>query len=109
MCSRSAGPSSPRVATRETAGTRASSLFGDSTFADNDHLRALYNLDLLLNAVHWVTQREEAISLRPKIVTPNQDPMTPQQSLAMLYGVGLLLPELLLIAGAIAWLRRRGA
>ena len=36
-------------------------------------------------------------------------PELPQQGLAMLYGVGLLLPELLLIAGAIAWLRRRAA
>jgi hypothetical protein len=84
-------------------------VFGDASFADNDHLRALYNLDLLLNAIHWVGQREDAIAIRPKILTPNQDPFTPQQSLAMLYGVGLLLPELLLIAGAIAWLRRRAA
>lgn len=84
-------------------------VFGDATFADNGHLRALYNLDLLMNAVHWVVQREEAIALRPKILTPNQDPMTPQQSLSMLYGVGLLLPELLLIAGGIAWLRRRAS
>jgi hypothetical protein len=84
-------------------------VFGDSSFADNAHLRALYNLDLLMNAVHWVVQREEAIALRPKILTPNQDPLTPQQSLAMLYGVGLLLPELLLILGAIVWLRRRAA
>ncbi|MCC6642281.1 MAG: Gldg family protein [Deltaproteobacteria bacterium] len=84
-------------------------VFGDSSFADNDHLRALYNLDLLLNAVHWVVQREEAIAIRPKLLTPNQDPLTPQQSLAMLYGVGLLLPELTLIAGAVAWLRRRAA
>lgn len=84
-------------------------LFGDASFADNGHLRALYNLDLLLNAVHWVAQREEAIALRPRLLTPNQDPLTPQQSLAMLYGVGLLLPELLLIAGGITWLRRRAA
>jgi len=84
-------------------------VFGDASFADNGYLRALYNLDLLLNAVHWVVQREEAIAIRPKLVTPNQDPLTPQQGLAMLYGVGLLLPELLLIAGAAVWLRRRAA
>jgi hypothetical protein len=84
-------------------------VFGDASFADNDHLRALYNLDLLMNAVHWVGQREDAIAIRPKILTPNQDPFTPQQSLGMLYGVGLLLPELLLVAGAVAWLRRRAA
>jgi len=84
-------------------------VFGDSRFADNEYLRSLYNLDLMVNAVHWVVRREEAIALRPKVLTPNQDPFTPQQSLAMLYGVGLLLPELLLAAGAVVWIRRRGA
>ena len=53
--------------------------------------------------------REDAITLRPKVLTPNQDPLTPQQTLTMLYGIGLLVPELLLMAAAVAWLRRRGA
>jgi hypothetical protein len=82
-------------------------LFGDSDFATNQYLRALYNLDLLLNAVHWATQDERKITLRPKSITPDQDPLTPQQTLGMLYGVGLLVPELLLIASALAWLRTR--
>ncbi len=83
-------------------------VFGDADFASNRYLRALYNLDLILNAVHWATEREVDITLRPKVITPNQAPLTPQQTLGMLYGVGLLLPELLLIAGAVAWQRRRG-
>jgi hypothetical protein len=53
--------------------------------------------------------REDAITLRPKRLTPNQDPLTPQQTLGMLYGIGLLVPELLLIGAAVTWLRRRGA
>ncbi len=84
-------------------------VFGNADFADNQHLRTLYNLDLLLNAVHWAVSREDAITLRPKMITPDQDPLTPQQTLGMLYGVGLLLPELLLVAAAVAWMRRRGA
>lgn len=90
-------------------GTARVVVFGDSDFASNRYLRALYNLDLVLNAVHWATEREVDITLRPKVITPNQAPLTPQQTLGMLYGVGLLLPELLLIAGAVAWQRRRGA
>jgi len=82
-------------------------VFGDSGFATNQYLRALYNVDLLLNAVHWVTEDERRITLRPKAITPDQDPLTPQQTLAMLYGVGLLVPELLLIASALTWLRTR--
>lgn len=84
-------------------------VFGDSDFASNRYLRALYNLDVVLNAVHWATQREEQITLRPKTLTPHQFPLTPQDSLRMFYGVGLVIPEGCLIAAALIWLRRRSA
>jgi hypothetical protein len=84
-------------------------VLGDADFADNLHLRTLYNVDLWMNAVHWALAREDAITLRPKVMTPDQDPLTPQQTLGMLYGVGLLIPELMLVAAAVAWMRRRGA
>lgn len=80
---------------------------GDADFASNRYLRSLYNGDFLLNAIHWTAAREPAITLRPKTLTPDQFPLTPQQSLRMLYGVGLLVPELCLIAAALAWVRRR--
>jgi hypothetical protein len=83
-------------------------VFGDSDFASNRSLRALYNLDLLLNSVQWAAQRPEAITIRPKSLTPDQYPLTPQQSLEMLYGFGLLIPELCLVAAAWTWARRRG-
>lgn len=82
-------------------------VFGDADFASNHALRALYNLDLLMNTVHWATQREDAITLRPKTLTPDQSPLTPQQSLDMLYGVGLLIPQLCAAAAAWTWWRRR--
>jgi ABC-type uncharacterized transport system involved in gliding motility auxiliary subunit len=82
-------------------------VFGDADFASNRYLRALYNLDIVLNAVHWTAEREAAITLRPKTLTPDQFPMTPQQSLRLLYGVGLVIPELCLIAAALAWARGR--
>jgi ABC-type uncharacterized transport system involved in gliding motility auxiliary subunit len=82
-------------------------VFGDADFATNQYLRALYNLDLLVNGIHWALAREDAITLRPKEITPAQDPLTPQQTLVMFYGVGLLVPEVLLVAAAFAWARRR--
>ena len=82
-------------------------VFGDSDFATNRYLRSLYNLDMVLNAVHWAVRRDGAITERPKAWTPDQYPLPPQKSLQMFYGVGLLLPQLLLMAGAIAWLRQR--
>jgi hypothetical protein len=83
---------------------------GDADLASNQHLRTLYNLDLVMNAVHWAAENEPEITLRPKNrPTPVQFPVPLANSLRMLYGVGLLVPELLLIAGGIIWLRRRTA
>lgn len=84
--------------------------FGDSDFASNRHLRTLYNLDLVLNAIHWALEREPDITLRPKTsVGGMQFPMPIASTLQMFQGLGLLLPELLLIAAAALWLRRRSA
>jgi hypothetical protein len=82
-------------------------VIGDSDFASNRYARSLYNLDLVLNAVHWATEESARIVLRPKGFAPNQFPLTPQETLRMFYGVGLLLPELLLVAAGLVWLRRR--
>ncbi len=84
-------------------------VFGDADFAANRNLRTLYNLDLVLNAVHWAVQRESEIVLRPKLRNTVQFPLPVENTLQTLYGVGLLVPELLLIAGAVVWLRRRSA
>jgi ABC-type uncharacterized transport system involved in gliding motility auxiliary subunit len=84
--------------------------FGDSDFASNRHLRTLYNLDLVLNSIHWALEREPDITLRPKTsVATMQFPLPLANTLRMFQGLGLLLPELLLIAAAILWLRRRSA
>ncbi|MDH3212795.1 MAG: Gldg family protein [Myxococcales bacterium] len=84
-------------------------VFGDADFASNRYLRALYDLDILINSVHWVVQRESQITLRPKIRDTVQFPLPMQDTLRTLYGVGLLVPELLLIAGGVVWMRRRAA
>ncbi len=82
---------------------------GDSDFASNRYLRALYNLDLLMNGIHWTAEREAQITIRPKIRDTVQFPVPVENSLQMLYGVGLLVPEALLIVGGVVWLRRRAA
>jgi hypothetical protein len=84
-------------------------VFGDSDFASNRYLRALYNLDLVLNAVHWAVERESQITLRPKLRTPMQFPLPIENTLRTFHGVGLLVPELLLVASGLVWLRRRAA
>ena len=83
--------------------------FGDADFASNRYLRTLYNLDLVLNSVHWALEREPAIALQPKSGGRQliQFPIPLENSLQSLYGAGLLVPELLVLAGALTWLRQR--
>ncbi len=83
--------------------------FGDSDFASNRWLRTLYNADLVLNAVHWAVQRESEIKLLPKLRSTVQFPLPVQNTLRTFYGIGLLVPELLLLAGGLVWLRRLGS
>jgi len=60
--------------------------------------------------VHWAAENEGEITQRPKNrPTPVQFPVPLTNTLRTLYGVGLLVPELLLIAGGIIWLRGRRA
>ncbi len=104
----------PLVVASETpgeAGTTRVVAFGDAELASNRYLRALFNLDLVLNAVHWVTEQESLIALRPKLGGRrlNQFPVPLESSLQALYGAGLLVPQLLLIAAGWVWLRQRSA
>jgi len=83
--------------------------FGDVQLASNQYLRALYNLDLVLNALHWAADRISP-GTRPKVVAVSgrlQLPLPLQNTLTMFQGIGLLLPELLLVAGALFWARSR--
>ncbi|MDG2048978.1 MAG: Gldg family protein [Myxococcota bacterium] len=86
-------------------------VFGDADIASNRSLTALYNLDLVMNAIHWATEEESAISIRPKAGGRQliQFPVPLQTSLQAFYGVGLLVPECLLILGGLVWLRQREA
>jgi len=102
----------PLVATgeyRRDAGLTRIVAIGDSDFASNRYLRAVYNLDLIVNAVHWAAQREAEITTRPKAGPPLHFPLPIADSLQTLYSVGLLVPEILLLAGGAIWLRRRSA
>ena len=81
---------------------------GDSDFASNRLIRTLYNPDLLLNSLLWLAEDEDRIALRPKGPTPDQDPLTIEQTLAYFYFLAFALPEALLLLGIHAWYRQRG-
>jgi ABC-type uncharacterized transport system involved in gliding motility auxiliary subunit len=80
---------------------------GDADFVSNHLLEALYNRDLFLNALRWLAADEAHIELADKAWTPNQDPLTLQQTVAYFYFLAFALPEALLLLGIYAWWRRR--
>ena len=82
-------------------------VLGDRDFASNRLLSALYNPDIVLNSVLWLAESEKRVSIRPKAWTPDQDPLTLQQTLAYFYFLAFALPEILLLLGIHAWYRQR--
>lgn len=82
-------------------------VIGDRDFVSNRLLEALYNRDLFMNAVRWLANDEKHIALGDKGWTPNQDPLTLQQTVAYFYFLAFALPEALLLLGIFAWWRQR--
>ncbi len=82
-------------------------LFGDVDFATNRLLGALYNEDLVMNAVYYLANREDQIQIRPKVEDLYQSPLIPENTFAAFHSIALLIPEAILILGLFTWFRRR--
>jgi hypothetical protein len=82
-------------------------LFGDVDFATNRLLGALYNEDLVMNAVYYLANREDQIQIRPKAEDLYQAPLIPENTFAAFHSIALLIPEAILILGLVASFRRR--
>ncbi|MFI5314078.1 MAG: DUF4350 domain-containing protein [Myxococcota bacterium] len=98
----------PRGGEEDAAHEARIVVIGDRDFVSNRLLDALYNRDLLANAVRWLGNDEQHIALSDKGWTPNQDPLTLQQTVAYFYFLAFALPEALLLLGIFAWWRQRG-
>jgi ABC-type uncharacterized transport system involved in gliding motility auxiliary subunit len=97
----------PRGSGKDGAREARIVVIGNRDFASNRLLDALYNRDLLANAVRWLGNDEQHIALSDKGWTPNQDPLTLQQTVAYFYFLAFALPEALLLLGIFAWWRQR--
>ena len=82
-------------------------VFGDIDFATNRLLGALYNEDLVMNAVYYLADREDRILIRPKVEDIYQAPLIPEKTFAAFNSIALLIPEVILVLGLVAWYRRR--
>jgi len=66
------------------------------------------NLDLIMNSVNWVRNQQDNIIIRPKSLIPEQLNFQNRTQVLLLVGLVLLvIPLVVLGAGAVVWFRRR--
>ncbi len=81
---------------------------GDAEWVSNSRLTLMFNEDLALNMVGWLTgDNAETIAIRPRARRASRISLTQDEGWAVFYAVVLLLPELVLLAGLAIWWRRR--
>ncbi|MCX6023976.1 MAG: Gldg family protein [Chloroflexi bacterium] len=82
-------------------------IIGDSDFASNEYFYSKSNSDLFLNSVNWLGAQEELISIRPKPPQFRRLIITQRGWNWILYSSVGFLPAAVLMAGGVAWWRRR--
>ena len=82
-------------------------VFGDSDFAVNQHYPNGSNSELILSAINWLTAGKEIVSVDRKVLPVRRLVLSPEQASFLHLSSIVLLPLLLLIAGAYVWWRRR--
>jgi ABC-type uncharacterized transport system involved in gliding motility auxiliary subunit len=81
---------------------------GDADFASNSFFPYLANADLALGAIAWLRGEERGASVKPPVETLPTVVLTNRQMQVIFVLCVLLLPGLVVVAGAMAWwLRRR--
>ena len=82
-------------------------VFGDSDFASNRWLGTSGNRDLFLNAVNWLAQQENLISIRAKDPEDRRITMSADTDQRIFWLTIFIIPGLILGAGLQTWWRRR--
>ena len=82
-------------------------LIGDTDFASNAYFGSARNGDLFVNAVNYLADDYELITLRPKQVAFRELVLTESERNFVRWSGWLLMPILVALAGIWAWWRRR--
>jgi len=80
---------------------------GDSDFVNNRYYGLSGNGNFFLNAVNWLTEESDLISILPKTQTPRTIQLTPSQGRLLFFVSVVILPLAVLLIGLSVWLRRR--
>ena len=82
-------------------------MFGDSDFATNATLGIQGNRDLFMNAVGWLSQQENLISIRPNDPADRRIAMTAAQQSNLAWLTLIVIPVGIFASGIYTWWRRR--
>ncbi len=82
-------------------------VIGDSDFASNAYFQQQRNGDLFLNALSWLAEDEDLISVRPKNQENRAIQLTRASSSVLFWMSMVFLPGGALLSGILVWLRRR--
>ena len=103
------GPLSLGVAaSRKSAGGEARLVvIGNSEFAANPYVDQQKNGDLFYNAINWLAEDENLISIRPKSPTNRRVTLTQGQNSALTWLDLIFLPGIVILSGVYIWWKRR--
>jgi ABC-type uncharacterized transport system involved in gliding motility auxiliary subunit len=82
-------------------------VFGDSDFASNSVLGIEGNRDIFMNAVGWLSQQENLISVRAKEPDDRRLTLTATQQNNLTWLSVLIVPAVIFGTGIYSWWRRR--
>ena len=104
-----AAPAAGAEGTTDTAAKAGSRLvlFGDSDFVTNHYFNAGGNGDLALNAIAWLVEQGELISIRPKTGTPSLVILSPAQVFYYFWSIVAIAPLCIAAVGVVIWWRRK--
>ena len=80
---------------------------GDADFASNSFLPYMANGDLALAMVRWAVREEQAPTVAVRMPVPRLVLLTKSQMQRIFLGIEVILPLLVVTAGAVVWWRRR--
>jgi hypothetical protein len=82
-------------------------IFGDSDFATNRYFYSNDNADFMLNAVNWLAEDYELISIRPKVFPFRQLVVNSKERDFIKWSSWVFPPAVMIALGAAVWWRRR--